>query len=78
MALLLLRGPSPKHTCATTASGQDSSRVAPIAPYPQGPKALTKGGGDENMVEMGDVGRADSGAYYPSLEIPKGEDPDLL
>ena len=30
------------------------------------------------MVEMGAVGRTDSGAYYPSLEIPEGEDPNFL
>ena len=30
------------------------------------------------MAEMGVVGRMDSGAYRPSLEIPEGEHPDLL
>ena len=30
------------------------------------------------MVEMGAVGRTDSGAYRPSLEIPEWEDLDLL
>lgn len=30
------------------------------------------------MVEMGDAGRMDIGAYQPSLEIPEGDDPDLL
>ena len=30
------------------------------------------------MVEMGAAGRADSGAYHRSLEIPEGEDLDLL
>lgn len=30
------------------------------------------------MAEMGVAGRTDSGAYRPSLEIPEGEDPDLL
>ena len=30
------------------------------------------------MAEMGVAGRTDSGACRPSLEIPEGEDPDLL
>ena len=36
-----IREPSPKRPCATTAGGQDSSRVAPVASSPLGPEALT-------------------------------------
>ena len=57
-----LRGPSLKHPCAAADDGQGTLHVAPISPSPPGSEALG--------VVVSD--------YHPSLEIPKGEDPDLI
>ena len=39
VASLPLRGPSPKNPCTATNGGQDSLRVAPVAPSLMGPEA---------------------------------------
>jgi hypothetical protein len=57
-----LRGPSPKCPCATADDGPGSSRVAPVFPFPPGFETLIVGATE----------------HRPSMEIPEGEDPDLL
>lgn len=57
-----LRGPSRKRPYATADDGPGSSRVAPVFPFPPGFETLILGATE----------------HCPSMEIPKGEDLDLL
>lgn len=57
-----LKGTSLKHNCATVDDDRGSSHVAPISP--SSPRSVT-------LI-------MDAVEHHPSLEIPKGEDPDLL
>jgi hypothetical protein len=51
--------------------------MASVAPL-IGPEAPVQGGSAEDATETGTTTRVDGEVYHPSLEMPGGEDEDLL
>lgn len=72
------RGPSPKCPCAAVEVGQDSSCMASITPSLTELGVLVHGVNAKSAAETSATTRVDNEVCYPSLEMPGGEDQDLL